>query len=138
MGQNANAATSGNIRYWGRHVVKELARVGTLVSSTWDGISATAQARETELRELAAPHLAVLVHKRCKACGPDGTNPFEDRRWPAELEQHVRRWFPDAQIQERIHVAGCLDRIVAEEQKRVSSQPAAVPMTSRFDTSWAI
>ncbi|HEX3675178.1 MAG TPA: hypothetical protein VHU87_12970 [Rhizomicrobium sp.] len=91
-----------------------------------------------ELRELAAPHMAVLVHKRAKL-----VQALQDERWASELADFVGRivW---PHLHESEHLAGrsqncvaeLLDEIVAAEQRAVA-RIVPVPQTSRFDTSWA-
>jgi hypothetical protein len=91
-----------------------------------------------ELRELAAPHLAVLVHKRTRL-----VQALQDERWASELGDFVSRiLWPHLASSDKLAgrsqscVAELLDEIVAAEQ-RVAAQIVPVPLTSRFDTSWA-
>ena len=97
-----------------------------------------------ELRELAAPHLAVLVHKRAKVSATPGV--LEDERWFGELSDFVSRMlWPHIQASEALAgrskncVAELLDEIVAAEQRTMAELALAdvLPRTSRFDTSWA-
>lgn len=94
---------------------------------------------QRELRELTAPHLAVLVHKRAKL-----VQALQDERWASELSDFVGRiLWPHLSSSETLIgrsqncVAELLDEIVAAEQHAVAAQAEAVPLTSRFDTSWA-
>jgi hypothetical protein len=91
-----------------------------------------------ELRALAQPHMAVLVHKRAKL-----VQALQDERWASDLVDFVGRivW-PHLSASEHLGgrdqncVAELLDEIVAVEQRAVA-RIAPVPLTSRFDTSWA-
>ncbi|HEY1632263.1 MAG TPA: hypothetical protein VGF56_13180 [Rhizomicrobium sp.] len=116
-----------------RVAVKEvwrLLRQGIEMPTEWQ------PALHDELRALAAPHMAVLVHKRAKLA-------LEDERWVADLREFVGRivW-PHLNGSEHLGgrnqscVAELLDDIVAVEQ-RAAARVVAVPLTSRFDTSWA-
>jgi hypothetical protein len=91
----------------------------------------------SELRELAAPHLAVLVHKRAKL-----VQALQDERWANELGDFVGRiLWPHIASSDKLGgrdqncVAELLDEIVAAEQ-RVAAQIVPVPLTSRFDAGW--
>jgi hypothetical protein len=91
-----------------------------------------------ELKALAAPHMAVLVHKRTRL-----VQALEDERWASELTDFIGRivW-PHLSASEHLAgrnqncVAELLDEIVAVEQRAVA-RIVGVPQTSRFDTSWA-
>lgn len=91
-----------------------------------------------ELKALAAPHMAVLVHKRARL-----VQALEDDRWATELGDFIGRivW-PHLSGSEHLAgrnqncVAELLDEIVAVEQRAVA-RVVGVPQTSRFDTSWA-
>jgi hypothetical protein len=95
-------------------------------------------ALQGELQALAEPHMAVLVHKRAKL-----VQALQDERWAGELVDFVARivW---PHIRQSEHLAGrdqncvaeLLDEIVAAEQ-RAAIAAAPIPLTSRFDTSWA-
>jgi hypothetical protein len=102
-------------------------------------------ALEAELRELAAPHMAVLIHKRAKV----SANPhiLEDERWFGELSDFVTRiiW-QHVQASEALAgrskncVAELLDGIVATEQRSTHEEALAdiLPRASRFEGSgWA-
>ena len=96
-----------------------------------------------EVRELAAPHMAVLVHKRAKVGATMGT--LEDEQWFGELGDFVSRMlWPYLQESAVLNgrskncVAELLDDIVAAEQRNHDLAMAdIIPRTSRFDTSWA-
>jgi hypothetical protein len=99
---------------------------------------------QSEVRELAAPHMAVLVHKRAKVGATTG--PVEDEQWFGELGDFVSRMlWPYLQDSAALNgrskncVAELLDEIVAAEQRNVCERAMAdiIPRTSRFDTSWA-
>jgi hypothetical protein len=95
-------------------------------------------ALHSELRALAEPHMAVLVHKRAKL-----VQALQDERWASDLVDFVGRivW-PHLNASEHLGgrdqncVAELLDEIVAVEQRAVA-RVVPVPLTSRFDTSWA-
>ena len=101
-------------------------------------------ALQTELRELSAPHMAVLVHKRAKVSVTSGA--LEDERWFGELSDFVSRilW---QQIQTSEALAGrskncvaeMLEEIVALEQRTMTELALAdvLPRTSRFESGWA-
>ena len=98
----------------------------------------------SELREMAAPHMAVLVHKRSKVGA--NTGPIEDEQWYGELGDFVSRMlWPYLQTSPALNgrskncVAELLDEIVASEQRVVCERAMVdiLPRTSRFDTSWA-
>ncbi|MBV9990374.1 MAG: hypothetical protein JOZ72_03695 [Alphaproteobacteria bacterium] len=90
---------------------------------------------ESDVHELVEPHLAILVHKRSR---------YAPERWAGELDGFVRRTFfwPEPAVTEafgrldRHQLATLVDRIVANEQDR-QAEAAALPQTSRFDSSWA-
>ena len=98
------------------------------------------RAFESEMRELIAPHMAVLMHRRAKLLdGSDGV------RWADELDGFMRQsLWPllgddrDYADRNRTFVTLMLDVAIAEEQRRTASLQAAVmPMVSRFDAAWA-
>ena len=90
---------------------------------------------DREIYELVAPHLAILAHKRAK---------YASERWSKELGDFVQRTFfwPEPAATEtfgrmdRRELAVRVDRIVLAEQERAAAA-AALPATSRFDSSWA-
>ncbi len=91
-----------------------------------------------ELRELARPHMAVLVHKRARL-----VQALQDERWTGELTDFVGRiLWPHLHGSENLAgrdrncVAELLDEIVAAEQRAVA-RIVPVPHVSRFDASWA-
>ena len=101
---------------------------------------------QTELRELASPHMAVLVHKRAKVSANPGS--LEDERWFGELSDFVSRMlWPHIEASQALQgrskncVAELLDEIVAVEQQLCSMREMALadvlPRTSRFESSWA-
>jgi hypothetical protein len=98
----------------------------------------------TELRELAAPRLPVLVHKRAKIAETRGS--LEDENWFGELGDFVTRMLwpyieesPALEGRSKNCVAEMLDEIVASEQRSMAELALAdiLPRTSRFDQSWA-
>jgi hypothetical protein len=101
-------------------------------------------ALQAELRELAAPHMPVLVHKRAKVSAHPGV--LEDERWFGELSDFVSHMLWQ-HIQESEALAGrskncvaeLLDEIVAVEQRSMAEHALAdiLPRTSRFGSGWA-
>jgi len=100
---------------------------------------------DAEARELVGPHLAILVHKRCRLLTPDANGAVQNDRWAAELSGFVERCFfwPAPAANEthsrvdRRHLVKLVDRIVDEEQSRLAAQNCSLPQTSRFDSYWA-
>jgi len=97
-----------------------------------------------EVRELARPHMATLVHKRAKVGATTG--PVQDEQWYGELGDFVSRMLwpylqesPVLNGRSKNCVAELLDEIVAAEQRAVCERAMVdiIPRTSRFDTSWA-
>jgi hypothetical protein len=98
------------------------------------------RAFEAEMRELIAPHLAALAHRRAKLLdGSDGS------RWGEELDAFMRkglwpllgdeRGFAE---RNRIFVTLMLDVAIAEEQRGQHALCAqALPFVRSFDASWA-
>ena len=98
------------------------------------------RAFESDLKELMAPHMPVLTHRRAKlleTCGQE--------RWSDELDAFMRQslWpFLGADLDyaesNRAFVTLILDVAIEREQRRNSQDcEVAVPLVSRFDTSWA-
>lgn len=92
---------------------------------------------QEELRDLAHPHMAVLMHKRAKFGA-------EDARWHDELHHFVSQtlWPHIAKSEllagrNEAQVAELLDEVVAASQRREAERETEIPLTSRFDTSWA-
>jgi hypothetical protein len=101
-------------------------------------------ALQAELRELAAPHMPVLVHKRARVSAHSGV--LEDERWFGELSDFVSHMlWQHIQASEALAgrskncVAELLDEIVAMEQRSHAEQALAdiLPRTSRFGSGWA-
>ncbi len=101
-------------------------------------------ALQAELRELAAPHMAALVHKRAKVSEQPGV--LEDERWFGELSDFVSHMlWQHIEASEALAgrskncVAELLDEIVAMEQRSHAEQALAdiLPRTSRFGSGWA-
>jgi hypothetical protein len=94
---------------------------------------------EQDLRTMAAPHIAVLVHKRTKLA-EDGDSVLRGA-WLAELSaftERVGRHLATELGEDRRRVIGLLDDIVAHEQdKLVDAAGDPIPATSRFDMRWA-
>jgi len=98
------------------------------------------RAFEAEMRELIAPHIAVLAHRRTKLMdGSDGV------RWGEELDAFMRTsLWPllgderDFAERNRTFVTLMLDVAVAEEQRRRQALSAqSLPFVRAFDASWA-
>lgn len=93
----------------------------------------------SDVRALAQPHLAILVHKRAKASAADGTLALSDKQWESELNKLAgSRVDLAANEAERVRLIKALDQVIEAEQHRLTARSAAIPMTSRFDTNWAI
>jgi hypothetical protein len=98
------------------------------------------RAFEAEMRELIAPNIAVLAHRRAKLLdGSDGA------RWGEELDTFMRKGlWPllgdscDFAERNRTFVTLMLDVAVAEEQcRRQTSTAQSLPFVRNFDASWA-
>lgn len=94
---------------------------------------------EQDLRTLAAPHMAVLVHKRAKLAQNEDL--VLRGAWLAELSafaERVGRYLAVELDEDRRRVIGLLDDIVANEQDRLADAAGdPIPVTSRFDMRWA-
>ena len=95
---------------------------------------------ELEMRELVAPHMPVLAHRRAKLLdGSDGT------RWSDELDAFMtRNLWPllgderDFAQRNRTFVTLMLDVAIAEEQRRLQAAiTEGLPFVRAFDASWA-
>ena len=106
----------------------------------FDFESGRRHAFETGIKELLAPHMPVLTHRRAKLLETSG-----QERWSDELDAFMRQslWpFLGADLdyaeRNRAFVTLILDVAIEREQRRSSREPElAVPLVSRFDTSWA-
>jgi hypothetical protein len=98
------------------------------------------RAFETDLKELIAPHMPVLTHRRAKLLETGGPE-----RWSDELAAFMRQslWpFLGADLdyaeRNQAFVTLILDVAIEREQRRNSLQcEVEIPLVSRFDTSWA-
>jgi hypothetical protein len=94
---------------------------------------------EGELRALAGPYMPVLVHKRVKLA--DESEFILGGRWLDELAEFAERvvCYLEAEWLDRRQIVGLLDDIIAEEQQKIADalRRESVPVTSRFDMSWA-
>ena len=98
------------------------------------------RAFESELAELIAPHMPVLVHRRAKLLESDGKE-----RWSDELNAFMTRsLWPllgserDYADRNRAFVTLMLDVAIEREQGRSAAIAVAVmPQVSRFDATWA-
>ncbi|MEI9888296.1 MAG: hypothetical protein WDN08_17715 [Rhizomicrobium sp.] len=96
------------------------------------------RAFEAEVKDLVAPHMAVLVHRRAKLL--DGAS---RERWSDELESFMRQnLWPllgdnrDYAERNKTFVTLMLDVAIAEEQRR-APDGEGLPFVSGFDASWA-
>lgn len=98
------------------------------------------QVFETEMRELIAPHMAVLVHRRVKLLdGSDGASWWEEldrfmdtSLWPLLGDER------DYADRNRTFVTLMLDIAISEEQRRRAAQrPDLLPHVARFGSAWA-
>ena len=121
---------------------ENLATVWRLLKSGIDFPPTFERSKESELRELVAPHIPVLVHKRerLSALEEQGL-----RRWTVELHSFVDRVvLPLLGIRgevtgnDRNRLVWLIDSFVSDEAERARAAAADLPLTSRFDTSWAI
>jgi|HubBroStandDraft_6_1064221.scaffolds.fasta_scaffold79511_4 hypothetical protein len=129
----------GTIRSWGRYVVRELVSAKRSLENGLQISQSDSKPLLSEVHELAQPHLAILVHKRAKIISGGNAQAISDERWLTELYRFADRWSHlTANESERGRLIEALDQIVEGEQRRLAAQSSKVPVTSRFDTSWAI
>jgi hypothetical protein len=122
----------------GKHTVVEsgaIAEVWRLLKHGIDIPPAWNTSLVDELKMLSAGHMPVLMYKRAKFNA--------DLRWQEELREFVSDKICPHLAKAGVpisksHVADVLDEIVATESLRESAREAALPLTSRFDTSWAV
>lgn len=129
----------GTLKCWGRHVMRELASASAFVARGLEMQDETPTI--ADIRALAEPHMPVLLHKRAKAGGGGLLDAMDDKRWTEELQRHAAQWAGADQSRGTLAAfVTLLDRVVAEEQTRLAevARMEPMPMTSRFDTSWAI
>jgi hypothetical protein len=129
----------GAFKSWGRYVMRELGSARWLVAGSLNVPSTSDKPSRAEVFEHVRPYMAILVHKRARASVAEGASALTDKRWSAELNRHAANCnHLAANEAERARLIELLDQVVAEEQSRMASQAASIPVTSRFDTSWAI
>jgi hypothetical protein len=129
----------GVLKSWSRFVARELISARRLVAGGLEISPASNESLLAELRALARPYMAILVHKRAKASSAEGTAALVDKRWVAELTRFADNWSHlVTNGTDRAQLMEVLDQVVAEEQDRLATESVAIPVTSRFDTSWAI
>ena len=129
----------GAVKSWSRFVMRELASARQLVAHGLEISPPDSRPELSEVRSLVQPHLAILVHKRARAYSKEETGAPSDERWRSELNRFADRWAHLAANEaERAQLIAVLDQIVVDEQQRLAAESSAIPMTSRFDTSWAI
>ncbi|HEY0300775.1 MAG TPA: hypothetical protein VGC36_05560 [Rhizomicrobium sp.] len=97
------------------------------------------RAFEAEVKELVAPHMAVLVYRRAKLL--DGA---AREGWSDELDSFMRQsLWPllgdnrDYAERNKTFVTLMLDVAIAEEQRRIETPRSELPFVGGFDTSWA-
>jgi hypothetical protein len=98
------------------------------------------QAFEIELREMIAPHMPVLLHRREKLLENSG-----QESWSDELDLFLRQSLwpllgadKDFAERNRTFVTLIVDVEIEREQRRTARACALnIPQVSRFDTSWA-
>lgn len=126
------------LKCWARFVTRELISAGRLVAGGLEVSPASKETLRAELCALARPHMAILVHKRSKVSSADGTAALDDKRWVAELNRFADCWGDlVTKGTDRARLMDELDQIVGEEQDRLAAKSVSIPITSRFDTSWA-
>lgn len=95
---------------------------------------------ESELDQLIAPHLPVLMHRRAKLLEGAGND-----LWCDELDNFIRtNLWPllgadlDYAQRNRTFVTLLIDVTIEREQRRTALESsAAMPLVSNFDASWA-
>jgi hypothetical protein len=129
----------GAVKSWGRYVIRELSAARRVVTKSLEIVPANEKPSRADVYEHARPHMAILVHKRAKVQVVDGTSAVADKRWSAELDRFALNFSHLAKDEvERARLIELLDQIVAEEQSRLAPLTCSMPVTSRFDSSWAI
>lgn len=120
---------------------------GSAIGDAWKLVKVSVRFEPENLKDdvyaLAAPHFAVLMHKREKHF--ESLELSGERRWYAELGEFAARVVIPSLDGNAQHASGLaasvvemLDAMVADEQIRVSREAlTALPFTSRFETSWA-
>lgn len=119
---------------------ENLATVWRLLKNGIDFPPTFERSKESELRELIAPYFPVLAHKRERFhTQDDGAE-----RWFVELHTFVDRVAgPMLGLSarttgtDRNRVVRMIDTFIGEEIARGKTEVAGLPVTSRFDTSWA-
>ena len=128
----------GAIKIWGRYVMRELGSVRRQIVSALVSPPPDEKPSRAEVHAHLQPHMAILVHKRTKVNVGEGMSALADNRWLAELSRFATNCGHLATNEaERTRLIELMDQAVAEEQNRLASQAASIPVTSRFDTSWA-
>ncbi|MBI3678639.1 MAG: hypothetical protein HY243_18670 [Proteobacteria bacterium] len=121
---------------------ENLATVWRLLKSGIDFPPTFERSKESELRELVAPHIPVLVHKRERFSVQDEQGL---KHWTVELHSFIDRVvLPLLGIRgevtgnDRNRLVRLIDTFVSDEVERAKAAETTLPLTSRFDTSWAI
>jgi hypothetical protein len=120
---------------------ESLATVWRLLKHGIDFPPTFERSKESELRELIAPHFPILVHKRERF----DTQEDGAQRWDGELHCFVDRvvgpllgFGGNMTGTEHNRFKRLVDGFVTDEIERAKAKAADLPLTSRFDTSWAI
>ena len=142
--KNTETATAVSAKVSSNRLAEAVGEVWRLLKQGIDFPVGKPPALQAELRELAAPHMPVLVHKRAKVSAHPGV--LEDERWFGELSDFVSHMlWQHIQASEALAgrskncVAELLDEIVAVEQRSMTEHALAdiLPRTSRFESGWA-
>ena len=122
-------------------VVAAFRQVLVLFVQGFDFQTGRRRALESELRELIAPQMPILMHRRAKLLESGGRE-----RWCDELDSymHTNLWplLSSADLdyaqRNRTFVTLMIDVMIEREQRQTAQTNAvAVPLVSRFDASWA-
>jgi len=103
---------------------------------------AAAEGWHDDVRELSAPYMAVLMHKRGRMMGADLAGRTDPMRWAFELGDFIdsRIWpFLGAagQAAGKAKVFAALDALVTQAAAGQTATDGRTPIASRFDASWA-
>jgi len=117
--------------------------VGRLFGDTFDGAPGGKSAFESEIAELIAPHLAVLVHKRRRMFVADDEGAVQ--RWLLDLRGFIDSTLIPVMGANRTYaernrglVTDFLDRLIAREQSKPAEQSTGrvLPCVTPFDSGW--
>jgi hypothetical protein len=115
-----------------RHVIGFLVQGINFETDTWRNF-------ERDVKELIAPHMPVLAHRRARLLESDS-----GERWSDELDSFMRQSLwpmlgDDRAYAERnrTFVTLMLDVTIAAEQRRQTSHAEPLPFVRAFDANWA-